>query len=141
MELRITQANLQKALRRQATLQKQVEEQRLAFEKLVEELANQTEKVKQCEGQQKEAPEKVKDFMVKDFMVQEQVSEQRTLAPAAGLEFWGEGSGLGGTNSEAGAQLFPPPPPHPKTKHHARRKKQKVQKKPSHAKRQENENV
>ena len=46
--LRATQANLQKALRRQAALQKQVEEQKAAYEKLVEDLAKQTDKVKQC---------------------------------------------------------------------------------------------
>ena len=83
--LRTCQANLQKALRRQATLQQQAEEQKAAYEKLVADLAKQTEKVKQCEQLQEEALTRAKDFLLQEQDEDADV-ELRVQCQAVGIE-------------------------------------------------------
>ena len=83
--LRTCQANLQKALRRQATLQQQAEEQKAAYEKLVADLAKQTEKVKQCEQLQEEALTRAKDFLLQE-QDEDADAELRVQCQAVGIE-------------------------------------------------------
>ena len=83
--LRTCQANLQKALKRQATLQQQAEEQKAAYEKLVADLAKQTEKVKQCEQLQEEALTRAKDFLVQE-QDEDADAELRVQCQTVGIE-------------------------------------------------------
>ena len=83
--LRTCQANLQKALRRQATLRQQAEEQKAAYEKLVADLAKQTEKVKQCEQLQEEALTRAKDFLLQE-QDEDADAELRVQCQAVGID-------------------------------------------------------